>query len=345
MNEVHINTKQIFLTAHCKAVQKLFNEEDFLSKNPLVVIQGGVGAGKSILLQLAYHCSTNAQETLFLDRPFYTSHDFFKALCEATNLPYDETMDAQGLQQHVKFLSKQKNMAIFIDACELMDYEQMKMVAWLHQNSSFNFVLSIRSSEFEKEFYAHTLMLQPNVTFTCNPFNLHELHDFCLFTLKHSTQEKIASLLTKEVLETILHYTKGNVRDLEKYLEALIYAWEFHHRTGDNPKELSCSFLANIALDLNIITPYTYKKECGFHTVCKSISYAETFLSTASVGLVCTLLFLNTIQLHATYRTQEQSFKPTIEHTITAQTPNTKPSYNTLFLKVTPPHNSYKKKG
>jgi len=45
MNEVHKNTKQIFLTAHCKAVQKLFNEEDFLSKNPLIVIQGSVGAG------------------------------------------------------------------------------------------------------------------------------------------------------------------------------------------------------------------------------------------------------------------------------------------------------------
>lgn len=338
-----------FLTEEQKSFKERFSTESFIASHHLIVLQGEIGSGKSTLLHVCHQAATSCTKTLLMHRPLASKQAFIEALYAFTETPLDTTQDEIALLERLTRIENHHDFLIFIDACELMDYNQMKVIAWLHHHETFKFVLCMRSSEFEKKFYRDTLLLNPSFIFTCHPLNTNEVSDFieCV-----SRQEGMSPMqpFSSRLLEAIMDYTKGNVKALHTFMHTLFYCLNEHKRLNTPPKALSSMFLAKIALSLRLINELTYKK-----TYLKQIFYTYvqrigTTVETVSVGFVCFLIAINALQVYAT--NQQTPLHQPIPIVVLEETSNptafvsdtlAKVPYETLILKVTPPSTTHLK--
>lgn len=327
-----------FLTEEHKSIKELFATDSFLTSHPLIIIQGDVGSGKSILLNVCYQTSSSLKKSLLFHRPLASKQAFIETLYALSDTPYDSTKDELFLLEELTHIKNNQEIVIFIDACELMDYNQMKIIAWLHHHEVFTFVLSIRSSEFEKSFYRDTLLLNPSLVITCNPLSATDVVHFIEFSAKHDNVTSLVQPFSPRLFEAIAYYTKGNFRQLSNYVHTLFYHLQEHKRLNHLPLHLSSVFLAKIALCLNLITEFGYKKIYCQQLLYASVQRIGTMMETATIGLACFLIFFNTMNVHATHPI---TFEPPkvnahiLEHSET-------PRYETLILKVTPPSTKVK---
>jgi len=323
-----------FLTEEHTSIKELFATRSFLASHSLIIIQGEMGSGKSTLMQNCYQATASLTPSLLWHRPLVSKQDFIEALYTLCHLPYDSTKDEEFLLEKLAHVEKSQEIIIFIDACELMDYNQMKVIAWLHHHEVFTFVLSIRSSEFEKNFYRDSLLLHPSFVITCHPLTATDVFHFIEFTAKHDNVTSLLHPFSLRLCEAITYYTKGNFRQLSTYVHSLFYHLQEHERLNHLPLHLSSDFLAKIALSLHLITEFDYKTLCCKHLLYTSVQRIGTTMETATIGLACFLIFFNTMQVHATH---PLTFEPPKANVIQIVELNDTPRYETLMLKITPP--------
>lgn len=333
-----------FLTEEQKSFKELFTTESFIAYHHLIVLQGEIGSGKSTLLQLCYQAASSSKKTLLMNRPLASKYAFIEALYALTQTPFDNTQDEITMLETLTRVENHHDFLIFIDACELMDYNQMKVIAWLHHHETFKFVLCMRSSEFEKKFYRDTLLLHPSLIFTCHPLSPNDVNDFIEFVSRQEGIYALSHPLSSRLLEAIMDYTKGNVKVLQTFVHTLFYCLNEHKRLNTPPQELSSMFLAKIALSLRLINELTYKKAYLKQIFYTSVQRIGTTVETVSVGFVCFLIAINALQVHATNQ-QSPAHQPipivVFEETskltsVVSDTTRAEP-YETLILKITPP--------
>ena len=242
-----------FLTEEQKSFKERFSTESFIASHHLIVLQGEIGSGKSTLLHVCHQAATSCTKTLLMHRPLASKQAFIEALYAFTETPLDTTQDEIALLERLTRIENHHDFLIFIDACELMDYNQMKVIAWLHHHETFKFVLCMRSSEFEKKFYRDTLLLHPSFIFTCHPLHSTEVSDFIECVSRQEGTHSLPQPLSPRLLEAIMDYTKGNVKTLNTFIHTLFYCLNEHKRLNTQPQALSSMFSNNSFSDVSEI--------------------------------------------------------------------------------------------
>lgn len=331
---LHINN--VFQSQSIKKLPALMQERG------LIFVTGEIGMGKSVFMHLAHHEHALKHQTLFFARPLHSAYELLKALYiklnpDKTTLPDEELLGVFCRQYDGKPLY------VFIEAFELMDYDQMKLIMRLKQCPALHFIVSTQTKEAKKLTHNKHFKLLPDASYPMLPLNPDEVLSYITTTFLSAQHKELAGLFNKEVALVIAKHTKGHFRLINAFMRSLLTIFHQHQRQRLPLPKLSCLFLSKVALTMGLIQKRTFQLKCYTHETFKYIAKVESTVELALVGVLYLFLFSYTPQLHAQYGI-ETSLHPSLE-TVSISTTNafanlpkniekTVPHYDTVRLKV-----------
>lgn len=330
---VHVN--HIFQSQSIKKLPSLLQERG------LVFVTGDTGSGKSVLMHLAHHEHALHHQTLFFTRPLESPYALLKALYiklnpDKTTLPDEELLGVFCRQYDGTPLY------VFIEAFELMDYEQMKLIMRLKQCPSLHFIVSVQTKEAKKLIHNKHFKLIPDASYPMQPLTPDEVLSYITNTFVSLQHKELCGAFNKEVALVIAKHTKGHFRLINAFMRSLLNVFHQHQRQRLPLPKLSCLFLSKLALTMGLIQKRTFQLKCYTHETFKYIAKVESTVEVALLGALYFFLFSNTPQLHAEYAL-EHTFQSAYEvmsipqntfATLPKEVEHTVPHYDTVRLKI-----------
>ena len=289
---LHVN--HVFQTQSIRKLPSLLQERG------LIFVTGDVGMGKSVLMHLAHHEHAAQHKTLFLARPLENAYELLKTLYitlnpDKTTVPEEELLGIFCRQYNGKPLY------IFIEAFELMDYEQMKLVMRLKQCPALHFIVSLNTKEAKKLTNNRHFKVVPDAIYPALPLSPDEVLSYITTIFLRAQHKDIAGLFNKEVSLVIAKHTKGNLSLINAFMRSLLTLFQQHQRQRLPLPKLSCLFLSKVALTMGLIQKRTFQLKCYANETFKYIAKVESTVELALIGALYLFLFSHTPHLHAQY--------------------------------------------
>jgi len=225
-----------------------------------------------------------------LQRPFTDIEVYKEYLCDIGKTPYvsdyNETILIETLATTI-----QSPIILFIDAFELMSYQQIQLTLKLANLPMILVVCAIRSTEAEKLFNDTRLNIKNRVYFTCNPLTTDEISEYVSFILDYMCETSHTKLFPKKIFPDLYRYTYGNWRRVNSFLHLLFKFIARQRAMEETIEQVSSIMLAKIALEQKIITIKSFKRKYFWDSLSFTFVLTEAFGGIISLGVFILLTF------------------------------------------------------
>lgn len=286
-----LSAQKIFYSSTLHKTIKIFDYSLSLEDTLPIFLVGDVGSGKSTTLQILHNHAQKTHQTYFLHRPFPDKDAYIEFLSQSNHIPYEKGMDNEAIILAITKKNLQPTV-LFIDAFELMSYEQMYLTFQLKNIPFLTIVCATRITEAEKIFNNINFKLNHKVSLTCSPLSIEDIKKYIYFILEYSQEIAYSKLFTQSVCADLHDYTKGNWQVLNKFLHKLFKLIVYENIMGNRIEKLSCVMLAKIALEQKILNVERFKKKCLLQQVVISCSMFGSIFQISTFFIILAILFI-----------------------------------------------------
>ncbi len=212
-----------------------------------ILLTGEPGVGKSMLLRRAHYELEN-HEILLIDYPFFSLQELQKEISQRL---FGKEVD---LLQTVK--ESQKVFTIFLDEVQLYGDELLEYLRLLSDTQRFRFVLALHTDKQSEKLQQKHFATRTYKTLHLTPPNWQELQIYIQKKLLHASLNDIAKAIDAKRAKKIHHFTKGNLRQTDKFLATLFDILDFfytHYPSKINTQKIPVKYIEMSAIHLGLL--------------------------------------------------------------------------------------------
>ncbi len=242
---VESNNPQEFIELSSNIVHLETLEE--LAEKPfkLLLLHGAPGVGKTMLLK---KFSQKRSDIYYYERPFATSMELHKALSQ------DIFSQGRDIFLHLESLSPEQAKIVILDEAQMYDEQMLEAVRILADTKKLKFILAMHSSHNEHLAAKEHFKTRIFKTIHVEAPDLREFYVYIQKKLLRNNLLELAKSFTPTNAKMIYRFTRGNLRESDKFLFTLFDMLEYFFTTkGIDPSTIDRKFIEMAAIYLGYI--------------------------------------------------------------------------------------------
>ncbi|MRI58053.1 MAG: hypothetical protein C6H99_00935 [Epsilonproteobacteria bacterium] len=215
----------------------------------IALLIGEPGVGKSMTLAKFFHDHDKGGLYLF-DRPFFTKKALENSLKKILHIPHSNSL--------LKSLTKIKGdpVTVILDEAQFYDEKFLEHIRILADTKKIRFILSLHQLDGESVLAKRHFQTRIFTTIEVSLAQKEEIYTYIQKKLLQERLPNIATLFTKRSVKYIYKFTRGNLRDTNKFLYTLfdiLHYFESRYPSQTTHKRIKKRFLEMTAIELGYI--------------------------------------------------------------------------------------------